>query len=164
MKSILKQFSGHDHGPFVQFIKYGISGGVATAVHIVVFYAMASWVFPAIGANDPVASFLGLPVADIADAVRARNSIIDNFITFILSNFTCYLINIFWVFESGRHNRFVEIGMFYAVSGMSMVVGSAVMGYLIKEHGLTTTVAFSANIVASLMINYVLRKFVIFRK
>lgn len=87
----------------------------------------------------------------------------DNGIAFLFSNLTAYLINIFWVFEAGRHNRVLEILMFYAVSGISMVIGSALMGWLITHWGMTTTVAFGASILISLMINFVLRKCLIFK-
>jgi hypothetical protein len=32
--TILKQFAGREAGPLVQFIKYGLAGALATAVHI----------------------------------------------------------------------------------------------------------------------------------
>ena len=34
----IEQFKGVEAGPLVQFVKYGISGGLATFVHIVIFY------------------------------------------------------------------------------------------------------------------------------
>jgi ABC-type lipoprotein export system ATPase subunit len=44
-----------------------------------------------------------------------------------------------------------------------MVIGSALMGFLIQQFGLLTTLAFSANVLVSLMINFVLRKYFIFK-
>ena len=84
-------------------------------------------------------------------------------IAFMFSNLTAYLINIAWVFESGRHNRIIEIGFFYLVSGISMVIGTALMGFLIDRLGIATTLAFGANILTSLVFNFVLRKFLIFK-
>lgn len=163
MRNILRQFTGREHGPVVQFIKYAVAGGIATAVHIVVFYCLATWAFPALGQNDVVASLLHLHVTPVTDAIRARNSVIDNGITFFFSNMVAYLINIFWVFESGRHNRVLEIAFFYMVSGISTVIGTLLMGFLIKQFGIMTTIAFGANALVSLMINYVLRKKLIFK-
>ena len=37
----------------IQFIKYGIAGGLATVVHMFVFFLMAWKVCPALTAKDP---------------------------------------------------------------------------------------------------------------
>ena len=163
MRNLLKQFTGREHTPLIQFIKYAISGGIATAVHISLFYLCAYKLMPALSPQDPVAHALHLSVVTVSDAVRARNSMIDNGAAFVFSNLTAYLLNIFWVFKSGRHHWLVEIGLFYLVSGISVVIGSSVMGYLINHFGMLTTVAFGANILTSLLINFVLRKYVIFK-
>jgi putative flippase GtrA len=88
---------------------------------------------------------------------------IDNVVAFLFSNLTAYLINIFWVFESGRHNRIREILYFYLVSGVSVFIGSSIMGLLIHQFGVMTTIAFGANAVVSLLINFALRKYFIFK-
>ena len=163
MRNFLRQFKGRQHGPLVQFIKYGIAGGIATAVHISLFYFCAVKLLPALNQHDALAGLFHLRVVEVSDAIRARNSVVDNVIAFIFSNLTAYLINIVWVFESGRHHRLVEIGFFYLVSGISTFIGSVLMGVLIGRFGITTTVAFGANVVTSMMINFVLRKYMIFK-
>jgi putative flippase GtrA len=163
MHSLWKQFTGQEHTPVVQFIKYGLCGGLATGVHIGLFYISALKVLPALSAEDPVAQALGWTVGPVSDAIRARNSMIDNGIAFLFSNLTAYLLNILWVFKAGRHHWAVEIGLFYLVSGTSLVIGSSLMGWLIHSFGMLTTLAFGANIVTSLLINFVLRKYVIFK-
>ena len=163
MRNFLRQFKGRQHGPLVQFIKYGIAGGIATAVHVSLFYFCAVKLLPALNQGDALAGLLHLRIAEVSDAIRARNSVFDNVIAFIFSNLTAYLINIVWVFESGRHNRVVEIGFFYLVSGISTFIGSALMGFLIGRFGITTTVAFGVNVIVSLLINFVLRKRLIFK-
>ena len=161
--SLIQQFTGRQHTPLVQFIKYAIAGGLATGVHIFIFYTCALVLLPALSLQDPVIKLLHLRPLELSDAIRARNSMFDNGIAFIFSNLTAYVINIFWVFESGRHNRVLEILMFYAVSGISLVIGSVLMGWLIHHCGMLTTLAFGANIVMSLLINFVLRKCLIFK-
>ncbi len=163
MRDLLKQFTGREHTPLVQFIKYAICGGIATVVHISLFYACAYKLMPAISAQDPVARALHLSVVNVSDAVRARNSMLDNGAAFLFSNLTAYLLNILWVFKPGRHHWIVEVGLFYLVSGISMVIGSALMGFLIHHFGMLTTLAFSANVIVSFLINFVLRKYVIFK-
>jgi putative flippase GtrA len=163
MRTILGQFASREHTPLVQFVKYAICGGIATAVHVSLFYACAYKLLPAINAQDPVAQLLHLKVVAVPDAIRARNAMIDNIVAFIFSNLTAYLLNILWVFRAGRHHWLLEIGLFYLVSGTSVVIGSSLMGYLIHEFRMTTTLAFGANVLTSLMINFVLRKYVIFK-
>jgi putative flippase GtrA len=163
MCHILKQFTGREHTPLVQFIKYAICGGIATAVHISLFYLCAYKLLPALSTGDPVANAFYLSVVPVSDSIRARNSMLDNAVAFVFSNLTAYLLNIFWVFKSGRHHWLVEIGLFYLVSGISTLIGSSLMGWLINHYGLLTTVAFGASILTSLLINFVLRKYVIFK-
>jgi putative flippase GtrA len=163
IKDILAQFTGRRHGPLVQFIKYAMAGGVATVVHISLFYLCAFKIFPALGPNDPLLRVMHASAVSLSDATRARNSMIDNVIAFLFSNLTAYLINITWVFESGRHSRIVEIGFFYLVSGISLVIGSVLMGMLIDRLGIATTLAFGSNMITALVFNYVLRKFLIFK-
>src|SRR5262249_54365352 len=159
-----EQFKGRQHSPLVQFIKYGIAGVIATSVHIGLFYLSAYFLLSALSNSDPVVSHLHLSVPLISDQVRARNYCIDYGFAFIFSNMVAYLINIKGVFESGRHKRWVEIGIFYAVSGLSSGISIALTGFLIDHYGMITTYAFGISILVSLMINFVLRKFVIFKK
>lgn len=163
MSGLLDQFRGRDAGHAVQFVKYGISGAAATAVHITIFSLMAWAVLPALTDRELAVRLFNLEVAALTDAIRARNAAADNFVAFLFSNLTAYLLNIFWVFRRGRHHWIVEVGLFYAVSGLSMLVGTTLQTALIVRFGLTTTTAFGANLVSSLLINYAMRKFVIFK-
>ena len=106
---------------------------------------------------------LGLHVTDVTNATRSMNSMFSNATAFICSNMVAYLINILWVFTPGRHNRLMEIGLFYLVSGTSVFIGTVVMGALIRYLGVQTTFAFTVNIICSAMINYGIRKFYIFK-
>ncbi|MBC8453718.1 GtrA family protein [PVC group bacterium] len=125
---IIEQFMGHDAGPLIQFIKYGIAGGISTVVHIVIFHFCAWKIFPALQEKDWAVRIFKLSVAPEDDGLRSRNSMIDNAIAFIFSNMTAYIVNIFWVFEAGKHHWLVEIGLFYLVSGVSIVIGTSIMG------------------------------------
>lgn len=163
MKQILKQFMQRESSPFIQFIKYAMAGGVATAVDVVVFYLLAWKVFPALGQSDPLVQLLGLRVEVISETLRSMNYLIDKAVTFLFSNFTAYIINILWVFKSGRHSRWVELGLFYLVSIISFTLGTFIGWVLIRWFGFSTTVAYLANMIASLMINFVCRKYIIFK-
>jgi putative flippase GtrA len=164
MRAFLNQFKSRDnHSPLVQFIKYGIAGVLSTGVHIACFYFMALKFLPALSNDDVIAGFLHLTVPAVSNGLRARNSMIDNTVAFLFSNLTAYVINVWWVFETGRHHRVLEFFYFYLVSGISVVVGSLLMGVLIKSFGITTTHAFAVNVGVSLLINFVLRKHLVFK-
>ncbi len=85
-----------------------------------------------------------------------------NGVAFLISNLVAYLINIYWVFLPGRYHWVIEIGLFYIVSAVALVIGTSIMGFLIRRFGMLTTYAFGSNIFAALMINYAMRKFFIF--
>jgi putative flippase GtrA len=161
--TIVEQFMGRDAGALVQFVKYAIGGGIATSVHILIFHLFAWRVFPALQADDWAVRWFKLSVPPEGDALRSRNSMIDNGIGFLFSNFVAYLVNIFWVFQRGKHGFLVEFGLFYLVSGVSVLIGTALMGYAIRRYGVRTTYAFLCNLVTALLINFAMRKFVIFK-
>lgn len=146
----------------VQFIKYALIGGVATAVNITIFHLLGWKWLPCLQERDWAVQALHLRVEDIDDRRRSRNSMIANGIAFIFSNMVAYIGNVLWVFKSGRHSLVVEIGLFYLVSGVSVAIGTPIMGWLIRRFGMRTTYAFIANLVTALLINYAMRKFVIF--
>ena len=146
----------------LQFIKYAIAGGVATLTHICVFHLIAWRLFPALQEHDHAVRFLKLKIISINDYQRSRNSMIANVLAFLIANMVAYVTNILWVFEAGRHHFVVEILLFYAVSGISAFLGTALMGILIRRLGMLTTYAFASNIFTAVMINYAVRKFFIF--
>lgn len=146
----------------IQFIKYALAGGLATLTHIVIFHLIGWKIFPSLQEQDPAVRFFRLTIREVNDYNRARNSMIGNSMAFLLSNMVAYITNVLWVFQGGRHHIAIEILLFYAVSGISVLLGTILMGILIKKIGLLTTYAFGANIFTAVMINYVVRKFFIF--
>jgi len=151
-----------DSAALIQFVKYGLAGGLATVTHIIIFHAVAWRIFPALQEKDHAVRFLKLSVKEVNDSRRARNSMISNFIGFLIANIVAYITNILWVFEGGKYHFIIEILLFYAVSGISVFLGTILMGFLIKRFGILTSYAFGSNIVTAVMINYAMRKFFIF--
>ena len=151
-----------DSPTLIQFIKYALAGTLATIVHIIIFHLVAWKIFPALQAKDHAVRFFKLPIRIINDVTRARNSMIDNCIAFLVSNMVAYITNILWVFQGGKYHFLIELLLFYAVSGTSALLGTMLMGLLIKRFGLLTTYAFGANIATEVIFNYVMRKFFIF--
>ncbi|MGD9873248.1 MAG: GtrA family protein [Kiritimatiellia bacterium] len=161
--NILKQFTQREAHPFVQFLKYGIAGGIATAVDMAIFYFLSWQVFQALNNDDIVVRLLHLNVPAMDEVLRSRNFVINSGIAFIFSNLTAYLINFHWVFHPGRHSRHVEVALFYAVSLTAVFIGVGLGWGMIHYFHLSTTSSFIGKMFASLMINYVCRKYLIFK-
>lgn len=186
MQNIRAQFTRREASPLIQFIKYAICGVGALTAHVIVFFLL-SWLFiPALNAEDVLVKLFHLSCAPISDVIRARNAMINNALAFLLSNLAAYILNILWVFESGRRyppldvalrklgliqrarlracaHRTVEVALFYAVSGIAIVIGTFLMGVLINQWHFTTTVAFGVQCIIAALINFALRKFMIFK-
>ena len=167
LKERWKHYLSHDAPPLVQFVKYGVAGGLATAAHVVTFFLVGFLLFPCVATNDPVmqllTKFFGVAAPAVEEALRARYAIYSNILAFMVSNTVCYVINRLFVFRPGRHHIAIEFLLFLAVSAVSMVVGTTLMGWLIQQFAMHTTYAFGANIVSSLAINYAMRKFFVFK-
>jgi putative flippase GtrA len=160
--TLVEQFMGREATPLIQFIKYAIAGGVATGVHITLFHVFSWRIFPSLQQDDWFVKVFHIETVPINDRTRSRNSMRSNWAAFLFSNLVVYLINIAWVFEPGKYHWFIEVLLFYLVSAVSIFLGTWLMGWLIKRFGMLTTFAFGANLVTSLMINFLMRKFVIF--
>ena len=163
LKDRWDHYLSHDAPPFVQFVKYGLAGGVATATHILTFFAAGFLLFPCVTADDPLVKLFGLAAPLVDEALRARNAVFSNLVAFMVSNAVCYIINRMFVFKPGRHHVVIEFLLFLAVSAVSMTVGTTLMGLLIRNFGIQTTYAFGANILSSLAINYLMRKYFVFK-
>ena len=152
----------------VQFIKYALAGGVATGVNVVTFFLLAVFAFHCLAPDDRVAVLrsrhAGITVPEVSDAVRSVNALVCNTIAFLVANFVCYVINRLFVFVPGRHSVAVEALLFLAVSAISFAIGTAAQTLLIALGGISTSIAFSANLVSALAINFVARKFLIFKE
>ena len=158
-----RYYLSHDAPPLVQFIKYGLAGGLATATHILTFFAAGFLLFPCVGPEDPLVKLFALAAPAVEEALRARHAVYSNLVAFFVSNTVCYFANRWFVFRPGRHHAVSEFLLFLAVSAVSTVVGTTLMGILIQRFGIQTTYAFGANILSSLAINYVMRKFFVFK-
>ena len=165
MKKHIQAFLSEKDNRLVQFIKYGVCGGAATAVDMAIFFLFAWLVFPALTASDPFAKLLGilhLDIRAISESVRLRNYWIDKAIAFLFSNFTAYILNVLFVFKAGKHKRHHELMLFYALSLTAFFIGTYAGALLIKGFGLDTTYSYIAAMISALLINYAGRKFFIF--
>lgn len=164
----IRRFNSRDAHPAIQFVKYGIAGGLATGVDMFVFFLAAWFLFPALTPNDPFVWLFArvgveVPTPALSDGIRSYRVLLDSGIAFLFSNAVAYVVNILWVFRPGRHGRAKEMLLFLAASGISWVAGTALAFGLVRWTGMATTYAVGAKIVTSVMVNYAARKFLIFK-
>jgi putative flippase GtrA len=159
----LRWFIGHDSGALAQFIKYGFAGGTATIVHISLFFLIGWRLFPSLTADDWMVRILQVTPGEVEEGRRAIHAAISTSIAFLFANAVAYTLNILFVFKKGRHHWFLEILLFYAVSAVSVVIGTGLQSFLILRYGVMTTLAFGSNAFSSLLINYGMRRYVIFK-
>ncbi|MGN0855517.1 MAG: GtrA family protein [Kiritimatiellia bacterium] len=160
---IIRRILSPEAGPFWQFVKYGVIGVMATAVQAVVFYVLAATALPCLKADDWVVRHLALPSTEVSDSLRSLHFAGATALGFIVANIFCWLMNRWFVFRTGKHVWYIELALFSAVSGLAMVVATGIGGVLIHRWGLMTTFAFVGEVILSFVINFVIRKFVIFK-
>ncbi|MGI8604819.1 MAG: GtrA family protein [Verrucomicrobiales bacterium] len=137
--------------PFVvQFLKYGVCGGIAFISHNGVAFWLSVTAFPAIEGLDQTA--------------LAKNQIYANIAALAVSNLVAYITNVLWVFTGGRHHRVVEFLMFTAVNVVSGLAGILLGPYLRAHLGTSWWIAQVTLIVTSALVNFVCRKFFVFHK
>lgn len=165
MKKHIHFFLTDKDNPLLQFIKYGMCGGIATVVDMAVFFLFAWLVFPALTESDPFAKLLDIfdwDIRMVSETVHLRNYWIDKVVCFIFSNLTAYVLNVLFVFKAGKHKRHHELMLFYAVSTVAFFLGTIAGDLLIRFCGFETTYSYGAAMVASVLVNYAGRKLFIF--
>lgn len=148
-RTILTRMNERDTHPLIQFIKYAICGFGALLVSQGIFFPLATWVWPAFG--------------DIPNEIRWQHSAYSNAVAFVFGNFFAYFTNAKWVFVPGRHSKMTEFFLFTLVSSVSFAVGLFAGPYLIQRYGISTLLAQLLMVVSSVLVNFVCRKFVIFK-
>ena len=148
---------------FWQIFKYGVIGILATAINIAVAELFAAYVWPCLGSDDVFVKYLGFASSAVSDAERATLAVYCNFVGFFVANVVCWLLNRRYVFTPGRHHWLVEYVLFLAGSGFAILCGSALIWALVRFYGMQTTYSFAINVMASVMINFIVRKFFVFR-
>jgi putative flippase GtrA len=104
-------------------------------------------------------AFEGLPQQELA-----HNQIMANVVALALSNMVAYVTNVLWVFTGGRHNRWIEFGLFTLVNAVSGLAGIFAGPFLRVHLPIGWTVAQAALIITSTLVNFVCRKFLVFQR
>ena len=176
LKRTLAWFHSKDAPVIVQFAKYAIAGGVATVASQGIWLILCFTAFPAFSAEEigqyrDLLARVGieLPILEmesmeLTDDERAGNSTYANIWGWVFGNLVAYAVNAMWVFEGGRHNRWLEFTYFTLISGFSTLVGLAAGPFLIKLFGISTGASQLSLLVTAVLVNYICRKLFIFKR
>ena len=146
-----------------QIAKYGAIGVLATIVNVIVAELCAAYVWPCLSPTDPFVRFLGFASSSVPDAERARLAVLCNFVGFFVANVICWILNRKFVFKPGRHHWVMEWLYFLAGSGFAIACGSVAIWCFVRFLGMQTTYSFAINVLVSVAINFVVRKFFVFK-
>ena len=160
---MVRRFLSHDSGPFAQFVKYGAIGVLSTCVQMIGFYLLAGTCLKCLGADDWAVRFLGIPSVEVSDGLRAFRAAVATAGGFTVANIFCWIMNRLFVFKPGKFRWYVEFLMFFGVAALATVVALGVQSLLIRYFGMMTTAAVIVEVVASFLMNFFVRKFVIFK-
>ena len=168
MREAVRRFLSHDCGPFAQFVKYGAIGVAATCVQFAVFYALAATCLRCLTADDTAVRLLGLPGAEFTGAEpwyasRWFLAGVATAVGFVFANIFCWLMNRAFVFRPGKFAWHVEFALFYGAAALATVIALVVQSALIRFAGTTTSFAAILEIVVSFFVNFVTRRFFIFK-
>jgi putative flippase GtrA len=142
--------------PFiVQFFKYGLCGFIAFITHNGVAFWLSRTVFPAMPSLPAAA---GLTQDALGD-----NQAYANWAALAVSNIVAYVTNVLWVFTGGRHHRVIEFVIFTAINVVSGAAGIFAGPMLRGVLGTSWWIAQATLIVTSALVNFVCRKFLVFK-
>lgn len=147
-----------------QIFKYGAIGVASTLVQTGVFYTLATSCLKCLKADDIMVKLFGFTAAEgLTDGVRAFRFALATGVGFVIANIFCWLLNRRYVFTSGRYRWYIEFGLFFVTASIATFIALALSSILIGRFGLMTTLAVFVEVFASFVINFVVRKFVIFK-
>ena len=168
MRDFIRRFLSHDCGPFAQFVKYGAIGVAATAVQFAVFYVLASTCLKCLTPSDKAVELLGLPsVVFTGDEpwhhARWFLAGVATAAGFVVANVFCWLMNRLFVFRPGKFAWYKEFALFFGAAAGAMAIATGLSWILINWAGLQTTAAVIIEVFVSFVVNFVARKFFIFK-
>jgi putative flippase GtrA len=156
LKTILTRVRNRDVPPFVQFMVYATCGVIATVIHQGLVAVLSFTAFPALK---------GMVVDGVAltEEVRKHNLLLNNILAFPFGAVAAYFTNILFVFTPGRHSKLKEMALFFGVAACGFFPGLWVIDFLVGRYQVPSSVAQLAFVFTSFMVNYAMRKFVIFK-
>jgi len=162
-RRFISRFLSHDSGPFAQFVKYGAIGVASTIVQMLVFYLLASTCCRCLGPDDWAVKGFGLPSVEVSDWVRGFRFVVDTALGFSVANVFCWLMNRAFVFRPGKFAWYKEFALFFGAAACAMALATGLSWVLINWAGIQTSAAVVIEVVVSFVVNFVARKFFIFK-
>lgn len=166
----------------VQLMVYGLCGVLATVVSVGQVVILSKTLIPAyegmlIEPSSAIIRFISslLPghaelVVEaekngfvLSDTLRAKHLLVNNTIAFVTTNVFVYWMNVMFVFKRGRHNPWVEFLWFTVINGVSFGLSQIAGPWLVHRFGITTNLAILTNTLFAVAINFVARKFFVFK-
>ncbi len=147
-----------------QIFAYGIIGALATAINFAVAVLLTAYVWPCLTETDIAVKYFGFNSIVVDDAVRAYRAVMCNLVGFLMANVICWILNRKYVFTPGRHGLVVEYLLFLSGSGLAILIGNAIIYFLILLTGAETSYAIIVNVLVSVALNFVVRKFIVFKE
>lgn len=155
-RTILTQGLSRDAHPLFQFIKYAFCGVAAALTHNGIITLLSFTLFPA-------GKGMMVDGAVLDEVVRNRHLLINNTIAWPFGTLVAYVLNIAFVFSPGRHSKGVELMLFTAVSAIGFFPGIFVVNWLAGHLHLPSTYAQLGFVFTSVLVNFLCRKFIIFK-
>lgn len=156
-RTIRDAFLNREAHPFLQFVKYGLAGVVAALAHNGLVLALTLTILPA-------TKGMVIDGQVLDEALRNRHLLWANTLAWPLGTVVAYVMNTAFVFTPGRHSKLVEAGLFALVGAIGFFPGLLVVDWLAGHLGLASTVAQLGFILTSVAVNFLCRKFLIFKK
>lgn len=156
LKTIFTRIRERDIPWLLQFFIYALCGLMATVLSVGQVIILSKTIIPA---------FEDMRVNGelISDTLRSRNLLINNTIAFLTTNVFVYFMNILLVFKRGRHHPVMEFLFFTMVNSISFLLSQFAGPWLVHQYGISTTIAILTNTVFSTLINFIARKFFVFK-
>lgn len=152
LRTVLRLFHSREAPPAIQFLKYGLSGVGAVGIHVLVYLALITFVWPHL--NDP----------SLDDWQRAKSTFLPTAVAFVFSNAFAYWLNMKWVFTPGRHSPVREFLLFTIVNLPGALTGTLAQAALVYFLHWPKWAALAGFILPNVLINFICRKFFIFKK
>jgi putative flippase GtrA len=154
--TIWRALMSQEAHPLLQFVKYGLCGVLAAVTHNLIMATLSLTLFPA--GKGMVADGVA-----ISEALRGHNLVLNNAFAWPFGTIVAYWLNIRFVFTPGRHSRLVEMVLFWVVSAIGFFPGAYVVQWMAEDLSLPSTVAQLGFVFTSVAVNFLTRKFVIFK-
>ena len=155
-KTILTRIRERRVPGLIQFLVYATCGAMATVAHTGLVFVLSLTVLPAMK---------GMLVDGVVldEVLRKHNLLINNTIAFPVGCLVAYITNIAFVFTPGKHSRIKELALFFGVAACGFFPGLWIIDFLVGKYGVPSALAQCAFIITSFLVNFFMRKFVIFK-